>query len=68
MVDLDPLNEEDIQTVHDMLSKHCEYTNSAVGRFVLNDFDNQVKNFIKVFPKDYKKALHVRGAIVAQKV
>jgi len=23
----------------------------------LDDFENQLKNFVKVFPKDYKKAL-----------
>ncbi len=38
-------------------------------KFVLNDFDNQVKNFVKVFPKDYKKALKVNAEkSVAQKV
>jgi glutamate synthase (NADPH/NADH) large chain len=24
---------------------------------MLEDFDNQLKNFVKVFPRDYKKAL-----------
>jgi glutamate synthase (NADPH/NADH) large chain len=28
-----------------------------VARFVLDDFENQLRNFVKVFPKDYKKAL-----------
>ena len=40
-----------------MISKHFQYTESTVAKFVLNDFENQLKNFVKVFPKDYKKVL-----------
>ena len=68
MVDLDPISDEDIHVLHGMITKHYDYTDSAVARFVLNDFDNQVKNFIKVFPKDYKKALKVRAESVKEKV
>ena len=34
-----------------------QYTNSTVAKFVLNDFENQMKNFVKVFPKDFKRVL-----------
>jgi glutamate synthase (NADPH/NADH) large chain len=57
MVDLDPLDQQDAQLLHDMITRHFAYTASSVAHFVLNDFDNQLKNFIKVFPKDYKKVL-----------
>jgi glutamate synthase (NADPH/NADH) large chain len=57
MVDLENVNEEDIPELKSMISKHFEYTESSVAKFVLNDFENQLKNFIKVFPKDYKKVL-----------
>lgn len=57
MVDLDPVLEEDTAELRKMIEDHYKYTESSVARFVLNDFDNQLKNFIKVFPKDYKKAL-----------
>jgi len=40
-----------------MIQKHYAYTGSAVAKFVLDDFENQLKSFVKVFPKDYKKAL-----------
>jgi glutamate synthase domain-containing protein 3 len=36
--------------------KRIFYTGSTVARFVLDDFENQLKNFVKVFPTDYKKA------------
>ncbi|MEO6001209.1 MAG: glutamate synthase large subunit [Chitinophagaceae bacterium] len=69
MVDLDPLEDKDLHVLHDMISKHYSYTNSSVARFVLDDFDNQVKNFVKVFPKDYKKAIKVNAEkSLAQKV
>ena len=57
MVDIDPLDEDDINLVQKMIQKHFDFTNSTVAGFVLNDFENQLKNFVKVFPKDYKKAL-----------
>ncbi|KAF0237502.1 MAG: glutamate synthase (NADPH/NADH) large, partial [Chitinophagaceae bacterium] len=50
MVELDPLNEDDIHTIQSMISKHLTYTNSTVAKFILNDLDNQLKNFVKVFP------------------
>jgi len=57
MVDLDPLEQEDISLLNDMITKHYAYTGSTVARFVLDDFDNQLQHFIKIFPKDYKKVL-----------
>jgi glutamate synthase (NADPH/NADH) large chain len=57
MVDLDPLDDDDIAELKDMIQRHYAYTGSTVAKFVLDDFENQLKNFIKVFPKDYKKVL-----------
>jgi len=57
MVDLDPLDDEDAVALRQMIQEHFNYTNSVVASFVLSDYDNQLKNFIKVFPTDYKKVL-----------
>ncbi len=57
MVDLDPVSEADAQQLLDAITRHYAFTGSTVAKFVLDDFDNQLKNFVKVFPKDYKKAL-----------
>jgi glutamate synthase (NADPH/NADH) large chain len=57
MVDLDKVDEEDIDELKTMIQKHYAYTASTVAKFVLDDFENQLKNFVKVFPKDYKKVL-----------
>ncbi|OQP56002.1 glutamate synthase subunit alpha [Niastella yeongjuensis] len=63
MVDLDPLTAEDAQALNDMITRHYAYTGSAVARFVLDDFENQLKNFVKVFPTDYKKALQEKSKV-----
>jgi glutamate synthase (NADPH/NADH) large chain len=57
MIDLDPVDQDDAIVLNDQISKHYAYTASTVAKFVLGDFDAQLKNFIKVFPKDYKKVL-----------
>lgn len=57
MVELDPLDEEDVSVLRNLLEKHYRYTQSSVAAFILNDFDNQLTQFLKVFPSDYKKAL-----------
>ena len=57
MIDLDPLDEQDIPEIKEMISRHYAYTGSTVAKFVLDDFENQLRNFVKVFPKDYKKVL-----------
>jgi len=60
MVDIDPVAEDDVPFLQQMIQKHFDNTQSTVAKFVLNDLENQLKNFVKVFPKDYKKALAVR--------
>ncbi len=57
MIDLDPVDQIDAAVLNDLVAKHYAYTASTVAKFVLGDFESQLKNFIKVFPKDYKKAL-----------
>lgn len=57
MVDLDPVMADESDELYLLISKHYEYTKSTVASFILKDFENQLKNFIKVFPRDYKRVL-----------
>ena len=66
MVDLDPVEEADKDELFTIISSHFNYTKSTVAKFVLDDFENQVKNFIKVFPKDYKKVLQKNAGTLKQ--
>ena len=65
MIDLDPVDQEDALILNDLIAKHYAYTASTVAKFVLGDFESQLKNFIKVFPKDYKKALSIKKEKIA---
>ena len=67
MVDLDPLSTEDVAEMQELLQKHYDFTGSTVARFVLDDLENQAKNFVKVFPKDYKKVLLEKASGTKQK-
>ncbi|MEJ7913485.1 MAG: glutamate synthase-related protein, partial [Chitinophagaceae bacterium] len=57
MVDLDQLESGDVAELRNMIEDHWKHTASTVARFILDDFDNQLSHFIKVFPKDYKRVL-----------
>jgi glutamate synthase (NADPH/NADH) large chain len=66
MVDLDPINEEDAQLLQTLISKHFAYTQSTVAQFILADFDNQLSNFVKVYPRDFKKVMEKKKTIAVK--
>ena len=57
MVDLDPLDEDDVEWLRDVIQTHCDETDSAVARRILDDWHNEVERFVKVMPQDYKRVL-----------
>ncbi len=62
MVDVDPLDPEDVAFVKKLVERHVAYTNSPKGRWVLDNWENMLPKFIKVFPKELKKAMSDRVA------
>ena len=67
MVDLDPCELDDKNNLFTMIQRHYEFTGSTVARFILDDYDNQLQHFVKVFPKDYKRVLSEHKERVAAK-
>ncbi len=57
MVDLDPLDDEDRDWLRAIVTRHHAETDSAVAERILADWHDEVGNFQKVFPKDYKRVL-----------
>src|SRR5574337_1275060 len=58
MVDIEPLSaEEDIEEVQELLNRHLHYTGSAVADRILKHWQAMEAKFVKVIPKDYKRAL-----------
>ncbi len=62
MVDLDPIGDDDMETLKSLLSEHVATTGSTVAKFLLSDLDNQKNQFIKVYPRDYKKVMEMKSA------
>jgi glutamate synthase (NADPH/NADH) large chain len=61
MVDLDPCDEHDSAFLKTQLEQHVAFTKSNVAHYILGDMENALRHFVKVFPKDYKKALLVKA-------
>ena len=59
MVELESLKNDDIKTLKKVVQNHLKYTNSSVAKNILNSWAKEIKNFIKVMPSDYKKALEM---------
>jgi glutamate synthase (ferredoxin) len=57
MVDLEALDEEDIELVHGLIERHRGYTGSTVAAGILQQWPAIAEKFVKVFPKDFKRAL-----------
>ncbi|WP_183561189.1 glutamate synthase large subunit [Mucilaginibacter sp. SP1R1] len=57
MVDLDPLSIQDEEQILALLRKHISLTGSKLAQRLLNDWDNVSTQFVKVYPKEYKKVL-----------
>lgn len=68
MVELEAPDKEDELMLKKLIQAHFDKTGSAVAKFILADFENQLKQFVKVFPSDYKKALaKQKSKLVASK-
>jgi len=58
MVDLEALDtEEEIEEVKGLLRRHLRYTGSAVAERILGSWQAMEAKFVKVIPKDYKRAM-----------
>lgn len=64
MVDLDPLEDDDVARVRALITRHVEETGSALGQRILDDFDPTT--FAKVMPRDYKRVLTLRAEAIAR--
>jgi glutamate synthase domain-containing protein 3 len=68
LVDLDPLAEADDEELRALIAEHAQRTGSLVARNVLAQWERARERFVKVMPRDYKRALeqHAEAAAVAE--
>jgi glutamate synthase domain-containing protein 3 len=57
LVDLDPLDGEDLLELRRLIEAHLEHTGSPVAERVLADWERAAEQFVKVFPGDYKRVI-----------
>ncbi|MEO8594963.1 MAG: glutamate synthase large subunit [Candidatus Solibacter sp.] len=56
-VDLDPVPAEDVEMLFSLITAHVDATGSPRGKWVLENWDNMLPKFIKVFPHEFKRVL-----------
>ena len=58
MVELESIwQEEDSRVLHDLISRHYQWTGSQQARRILDNWHEMAGKFVKVMPIDYRKAL-----------
>jgi glutamate synthase domain-containing protein 3 len=63
MVELEkPDTQEDRDTLRKLLENHHQFTNSPLAKAVLDDFENELRWFVKVMPTDYRRVLEEQAA------
>jgi glutamate synthase (NADPH) large chain len=67
-VDFDPLEPEDISILRDLIGRHCTLTESPRARYVLDNWDALLPNFVKVFPQEFKRVLNQKKEREARQV
>jgi glutamate synthase (NADPH/NADH) large chain len=68
LVDLDPLDDEDVDWLRGIITLHLEETGSQVAERILSKWWRDVGAFIKIFPKDYKRVLEAQRDAVERGV
>ncbi|HEY2331285.1 MAG TPA: glutamate synthase-related protein, partial [Acidimicrobiales bacterium] len=57
MVDLDALEDEDREELRAIVRRHAAETGSTVAERLLEFWHEEIRRFVKVMPKDYKRVL-----------
>ena len=56
----------DIEMLHDLLERHVDETDSTLAAALLESFDEEASNFVRVLPRDYAAVLKTRQEAVAE--
>jgi glutamate synthase domain-containing protein 3 len=56
-VDLDPLAGDDIALLKRLITRHADLTQSPRANWILENWEQMLPSFVKVFPHEYKRAL-----------
>jgi glutamate synthase (NADPH/NADH) large chain len=65
MVDVEPLEQEDVEALRALVQRHLVETESVVAAALLEKWDAEVVEFVKVMPRDYRRILEATAAAEA---
>jgi glutamate synthase (NADPH/NADH) large chain len=65
-LELSALGSGDAEILRDLLAQHKTQTGSTVAAALLDDFDSELANFVRVVPRDYAAVLQTRQNAVAE--
>ncbi len=57
MVGLEKLDDEDSEMLRNLLTNHKKYTKSVQAKKILENFNDELKHFVKVMPHEYKRII-----------
>jgi glutamate synthase domain-containing protein 3 len=64
MVELEKADKpEDIEIIRRLLANHVKYTDSPIAKAILDDFEKEIRWFVKVMPTDYRRVLENAAAM-----
>ena len=64
-VDLEKVPFEDVTLLKNLISNHLEYTDSSLAHNILENWDDALEAFIKVYPRDFKRVIEERKKMEA---
>ncbi|QCQ16028.1 glutamate synthase large subunit [Microbacterium sp. RG1] len=65
-LELGELGSGDAAILRDLLERHAAETDSSLAASLLEDFEEEVKNFVRVMPRDYAAVLQTREEALAE--
>jgi glutamate synthase domain-containing protein 3 len=66
-VDLEPVPEADGEMLYGLIARHVELTGSPRGKWILENWEQMLPKFIKVFPQEYRRVLKRSLTVAALK-
>ena len=66
MVDLEPLADDDLLLVEELLTRHVDTTGSTVAGGLLAEWETACRRFARVMPRDYKRVLQAEARARAE--
>ena len=58
-----PVQRVPVATIQRLLGNHVRFTGSTVAKAVLDDFEKELRWFVKVMPTDYRRVLEHKAEI-----